>query len=556
MERIGRDPLWWTRNATRTFDQHWHEAGLESPYNPFPNHPYFDVLFDFMEPNPRLFHTKNRKIRLIVKSRDLMVSWAVIARKLTKALLLPRQEILLQSQTEEKGYELIFYAKTLWEQMDLWMRAQFPLKRGMRIEDFPKDRLEFGNGSRIMALAQGDTKINSYHPTDLDQDEAALQTEGKASYSAAIPACQNIICVSSAFPGWYEELVEPEYHPLRSPDSFFSPVPGTYIRHTAKGIPVLWLFYWADPARDAVWVEREKPNYLYESDWEREQNCEFNAGGGELIFAGRLRENRDKIIISEPGYKPNPHSNFYAGFDWGESNPTSFHVYEVTKQGVRRAIMEHYLSDSSPLLHGKLIGEMRLEFADGHSAAVLDVVKHIYSDPSIFWDQQAQQTGGFKTLAAMFPEKMFRKMAPGQRGQDGTCSNKIRAWWDQDPPGFQIVCAGGIPERTSEGTFDWGCPNLLWEMMRTRRAELGAAQLKDKNPTERLIQKHNHAYDDLCYWISAGMQVPGLSTEEKWTARRQELKTLNPDINVDSMIHYRRQFEAEQRKVEASRSWK
>lgn len=514
------------------------------------------MLFDFLRPAPLDFETNNRKIRLIVKSRDLMASWSVIAAKTLKAMVLPEQEILLQSQTEEKGYELIFYAKTLWEQMDPWLRAEFPLESGMTLEKFPKDRIEWANGSRIMALAQGDTKINSYHPTDLVQDEAALQAEGRNSYGAALPACQNIVCLSSAFPGWYEDLVEPDYHPLRSPGSFECPVRGVYRRHTSKGIPVLWIHYEADPRRDRSWVAREKPNYLYESDWEREQNMEFNAGGGELIFAHTLRAEREKIIISEPGYKANPHSNFYAGMDWGETNPTSFHVYEVTRQGTKRAILEHYLSDSSPGLHGKLIGEMVIQFADRTRKLALDVVRDIYCDPSIFWDQQAQAQGGFKALAELFPEKMQRKMVPGQRGQDGTCSEKIREWWKQDPPGFQIVCAGGIPERMSEGTFDWGCPNLLWEMMRTRRAELGAAQLRDKNPTERLIQKHNHAFDDLCYFISGGLAVPTLTPEEKWAARQRELRQANPEIDVDSLIHYRRKFEREQKKEGAVHSWR
>lgn len=560
---IKSDPLYWFRNWTRTFDQHWYDAGLKSPYNPLPNFIYFDHLFDFLKPEPKLFETQNRKIRLIVKSRDLMVSWSVIAAKTHKAMVLPRQEILLQSQTEEKGYELIFYAKTLWEQMPPWLQREFPLKKGMRLEDFPKDRIEFGNGSRIMALAQGDTKINSYHPTDLVQDEAALQAEGRSSYGAALPACQNITCLSSAYPGWYEDIVEPDYHPSDTPDSFSNPATGVYLRHTSKGIPVMWLKYTSDPARTDEWVKREKPNYLYDSDWEREQEMRFNAGGGELVLASLLRERKDEIVISEPGYKANPNSNFYAGFDWGEANPTSFHIYEVKRTGEIYAILEHYVSGPSATLHGDIICGIRIPLADGTYPLAIDVVKGIYADPSIFWDMQQQESGGYKATVDLFPERMRRKMQKGQRGQDNTVKDRIRQMWgdslkDQPkgPVKFKIVSQGGIPARKVEGTFDYGCPNLLWEIMRLRRAELGASQLMTKNPTEKLVQKHNHAFDDFCYFLTGALTVPVKSKEEKWAERRDQLREKNPEMNVDSLIIYQKQFEREYQRTEAQRSWR
>ena len=40
--------------------------------------------------------------------------------------------------------------------------------------------------------------------------------------------------------------------------------------------------------------------------------------------------------------------------------------------------------------------------------------------------------------------------------------------------------------------FRDGCPNLLWELMPTRREQLSAAQLMRKNPTEAIVDKDNH----------------------------------------------------------------
>ncbi len=317
----------------------------------------------------------------------------------------------------------------------------------------------------------------------------------------------------------------------------------------------MWLHYEADPSRDAAWAAAERKNYLYESDWEREQNMEFNAGGGELVLAAVLRARQDKILITEPGYAANPMSNFYAGMDWGERNPTSFHVYEVTRTGTIRSIMEHYLANSHPGAHGEIIKGMRIKMADGTAPEVLRVIKRIYADPSIFWDMQSQESGGFKGLAELFPKEMFMKMVPGQRGQDNTCKDRVLGMWKSEVPGYQLVCEGGIPEVKREGTFD-SCPNQVWEMMRLRRAELGEAQLKSKNPTEKLVQKHNHSWDDFCYFLTGGPVAPKETKDDKWQQRKMELMRRNPSLDVNSLIHYRARFEADYAKQEKLPSWR
>lgn len=548
LNRITLEKIWWLRTCTKTFDQHWQKDGLGGPHNPFPPHVYFDYVLDFISPQPRFFPIENQKVRLYVKSRDLMVSWSVVADATVDAMTLSQQEILLQSQTEEKGYELIFYAKTLYEQMEPWMRAEFPLKKGMRMEDFSRDRIEWANGSRLLALPQGETKINSYHPTKLILDEAAIQPDGGKAYGAALPACQSIIGLSSAYPGWYEEMVEPEVHPLDAPNSFYSPVPGIYFRNTSRGIPILWIHFEADPNRGKAWIKVEKANYLYESDWEREQNMRFDAGGGELLLNAILREKADKILIDpeKTGWKPDPNWNYYAGFDWGQSNPTSFHIYGVDKQGCIYAICEHYLTNTAPIHHAPMMSGLRLAVgADGIQVKALSKVQAILADPSIFWNTQSQENSGeFKALVSMFPPEISGKMHPGQRGEDMTTVLKIRQMWQEDDPKFKIICYGGIPSKKSEGTFDLGCPNLVWELMRLRRSELTGRQLMVKNPTEKIVQKHNHAFDDFKYFLSAGFVAPEDSPEEKWRKEVSRLRIKNPEIDFTTLTWLRKEFDS------------
>jgi hypothetical protein len=45
------------------------------------------------------------------------------------------------------------------------------------------------------------------------------------------------------------------------------------------------------------------------------------------------------------------------------------------------------------------------------------------------------------------------------------------------------------------GLHNWDCPNLLWELMRTRRVKLTAQHLLTKNVAEAIVDKDNHARD-------------------------------------------------------------
>ena len=44
LEKCRREPLYWLQNRTETYDEHWESKGLASPYNPFPQLPYFPWL--------------------------------------------------------------------------------------------------------------------------------------------------------------------------------------------------------------------------------------------------------------------------------------------------------------------------------------------------------------------------------------------------------------------------------------------------------------------------------------------------------------------------------
>src|SRR5947207_1922294 len=184
------DPLVWLQNHTRTKDSHWKEAGVGSPYRPFPHKPYFQSLVDDFEREPVLF---------VEKSRDMMASWLFVGLFTHAAMTTEGIEVLFQSQKEEKAFELVEYAKILYQQSDEAIRNAYPLSKGRQ----PDGVLEFAHGSRIIGIPGGGDQVRSYHPWGLFQDEAAFMPEAGEAYDNAVPVCEKIVVVSSAGPGWF-----------------------------------------------------------------------------------------------------------------------------------------------------------------------------------------------------------------------------------------------------------------------------------------------------------------------------------------------------------------
>src|ERR1700726_973495 len=65
------NPYHWATEFTQTYNEHWVEERRPSPYEPFPKQlPYLEPLFQMFD---------LERILWIVKSRDMMISWACLA---------------------------------------------------------------------------------------------------------------------------------------------------------------------------------------------------------------------------------------------------------------------------------------------------------------------------------------------------------------------------------------------------------------------------------------------------------------------------------------------
>jgi hypothetical protein len=122
------------------------------------------------------------------------------------------------------------------------------------------------------------------------------------------------------------------------------------------------------------------------------------------------------------------------------------------------------------------------------------------ADPSIFYGTQAQSEGGFKSIAELYNEAGLSNLSEGENAEIAGMERILEHWRDLDhrEPTLKIVCPHDY-SRKRFGLFHDGCSNLLWELMRTRRAQLSATQLMRKNPTEAIVDKDNHLRDALKY---------------------------------------------------------
>lgn len=190
------DPYCWATQYTETYNEHWVEEGRPSPYEPFPQRlPYLNPLFGVLE---------QERIVWIVKSRDMMISWACVAYLTWRAMTVPLCGSVVQTQKEKKAIQLVEYAKCLYRRQPAWLRDGIPLAKPLKTQSDLE--LQFANGSYIVGIPGGADQIRSYHPWGYLNDESSFQPEAGDCYNEALSVVKGkIIFNSSAGPGWYAD---------------------------------------------------------------------------------------------------------------------------------------------------------------------------------------------------------------------------------------------------------------------------------------------------------------------------------------------------------------
>ncbi len=170
---------------------------LENPVKQFPDKPYLELITRAWYENDRF---------LIPKSRQMLISWLMVACHLWLALFKTGQWVYFQSAKEEKADKLVLRANFIWKMLPGFKpKAQYSYCR-LKIP---------GMNSIIEGVPQGRDAIRQETCSAIFSDEMAFQEEAQLSYIAAKPTVDGppgrrgrYTGVSSAnFPSFFKELV-------------------------------------------------------------------------------------------------------------------------------------------------------------------------------------------------------------------------------------------------------------------------------------------------------------------------------------------------------------
>lgn len=295
---------------------------------------------------------------------------------------------------------------------------------------------------------------------------------------------------------------------------------GLQVRIKDGNLPVVTLHYSAHPDRDPVthpeWIKAKRPKYSSQGAWDREQEIKDRAGGGELVFADILLSHWKKIVITDPLYRPDPRWRVEAGFDHGAVNPTALERAYIDFQGGIILCGEYYMPGKQIWQNAEILKTME------------DIrrVRNCYADPSIFpqTNQQSDRKApksyndlyvenGIALFSQFFGDRSdisfaqrilsghWANLGPSDREleeMDEAQREEVEASFRK--PSLRIVCRN-YEDKPQPGLHNWDSPNLLWELLQTRKRKLSATQLMSQNPAEEIIDKNNHGSDAAKYLI-------------------------------------------------------
>lgn len=468
-----KDPRYFIRKYCITED----ELDPANPFKHFPDEywPCLEHLIDRLQ-------TEN--LLAVEKSRQMMVTWLVAAFFLWEAMYRPSSREFIQSKKQEDANaNLARIADSvqpetggMYGRLPTWMKQKHPVK-------ITSDRVRFLGSvhSEIRAIPQGAEVAAGYTISRLWSDEFAKQDECEDTWRAIRPTLGagkgKVVFTSSAKGGtWAHKLVEDRLEPGTPPPPLFHHqlCEGLTIRRLARNrFTVLRLHYTADPAkRDPDWI-RDTRAGMSEADWQQEYEINWTAYSGVPALPQFMLW-RDKILCTPfeiPHWWPR-----YISADYGVRNPYSWHLIAIGPDGTAYVYDEYYRP--GPL--EEAVGAMR---AHPDFPKVIEVIL----DASCW--AGTQQAGHQVRSIADLHEDLGVYPTRAQVVQDRV---KIAAWekaWanlDQNEPTLKIfrTCAAAIRE----------LPSIRWQ-------DLSERVQQDRNLSEKLVDRDNHAFDDLSYFL-------------------------------------------------------
>jgi hypothetical protein len=150
-------------------------------------------------------------ILLIPKSRQMLITWLMLACHLWLAMTRSSQRIYIQAQKQEDANELLERFMFIYWHLHPAFRATVKCIKSLT------EKTHFSNRSQVLALAKGGSQIRQKTASAIMSDEAAFQEELDKTHRAAKPTIVGggrITYISSAEEGYMKQMVLDELHML------------------------------------------------------------------------------------------------------------------------------------------------------------------------------------------------------------------------------------------------------------------------------------------------------------------------------------------------------
>lgn len=270
------------------------------------------------------------------------------------------------------------------------------------------------------------------------------------------------------------------------------------MRITKGGLPVVKLHYAADAEKNPsnsvgrAWLMSALQGYnggIEDPKWLKEMEIKYGAGAGGKIFPQWQEWQKDSNIFID-GVVDLAGARLYGSYDHGYANPACYLVHAIHPDSMRQTIWEFY-ADGVPVPKiAEIIKGVTVTLDDGRTFEGNPYAgKEVFRicDPEIMRETQVMAQGPNKSVAWMFSQNGVHFMG-GTKGDDGTVASWLTGnlWLDPHSPGYQIHRC---------------CRNLIWELGLLQRKSLTSLQARTRNQPEQLLDKDNHAWDALKYWL-------------------------------------------------------
>lgn len=265
------------------------------------------------------------------------------------------------------------------------------------------------------------------------------------------------------------------------------------VRNDLNKFVIATLHYTADPKKRTSAWKNEASAGMAPARWAKEYEIDYVALYGQRVFP-EIAAAKDRIVITPPYKEFSALQPFWAGFDFGQRNPSAFVVFTID-EGVVTAVWEHY----APCRN---INDLAAQI---HACPYYPQIKYIACDPTIVNRKtQINRYGTMVTIAEMLGEVGVKKLVPGVTDEAAWVEMMRKHWKDPSDPTFRI----------------WGCcPNLIKEFENAVFQEQSDREMLTQTYSEQMEDVQNHALDATKYFMLSRPKINNRSRGNQPMAR-------------------------------------